>query len=105
MALNRRALLKTSLAAAAQAQSQSPAVIARGSVRPVVIASGNGHRYRNGGTQTCIERAFAQMAEGKDVLDALIAGCHDRGIRVVVMGVPARVAREVPDGDLLERWR
>jgi N4-(beta-N-acetylglucosaminyl)-L-asparaginase len=65
-----------SLAAAAQAQSQSPAVIARGSVRPVVIASGNGHRYRNGGTQTCVERAFAQMAEGKDVLDALIAGVN-----------------------------
>ena len=51
-------------------------MIARGSVRPVVIASGNGHRYRNGGTQTCVERAFAQMAEGKDVLDALIAGVN-----------------------------
>lgn len=25
--------------------------------------------------------------------------------RAVVMGVPARVAREVPDADLLERWR
>ena len=25
--------------------------------------------------------------------------------RAVVMGVPARVVREVPDGDLLERWR
>jgi acetyltransferase-like isoleucine patch superfamily enzyme len=25
--------------------------------------------------------------------------------RAVVMGVPARVVREVPDGDLIERWR
>jgi acetyltransferase-like isoleucine patch superfamily enzyme len=25
--------------------------------------------------------------------------------RAVVMGVPARVARSVPDGDLVERWR
>ena len=25
--------------------------------------------------------------------------------RAVVMGVPARVVREVPDADLLERWR
>jgi acetyltransferase-like isoleucine patch superfamily enzyme len=25
--------------------------------------------------------------------------------RGVVMGVPARVVREVPDADLLERWR
>ncbi|MCW3058002.1 MAG: hypothetical protein JWO21_1971, partial [Solirubrobacterales bacterium] len=24
--------------------------------------------------------------------------------RAVVMGMPARVVREVPDGDLLERW-
>ena len=25
--------------------------------------------------------------------------------RAVVMGVPARVIREVPEGDLIERWR
>jgi acetyltransferase-like isoleucine patch superfamily enzyme len=30
---------------------------------------------------------------------------RDVGPREVVMGVPARVVREVPDEDLLERWR
>jgi acetyltransferase-like isoleucine patch superfamily enzyme len=30
---------------------------------------------------------------------------RDVGARQVVMGVPARVIREVPDEDLLERWR
>ncbi len=30
---------------------------------------------------------------------------RDVPARAVVMGVPARVAREVPDGDLIERWR
>jgi UDP-2-acetamido-3-amino-2,3-dideoxy-glucuronate N-acetyltransferase len=30
---------------------------------------------------------------------------RDVGAREVVMGVPARVARRVPDEDLLERWR
>jgi acetyltransferase-like isoleucine patch superfamily enzyme len=30
---------------------------------------------------------------------------HDVRPRAVVMGVPARVVREVPDEDLLERWR
>ncbi|HZU40190.1 MAG TPA: DapH/DapD/GlmU-related protein [Solirubrobacteraceae bacterium] len=30
---------------------------------------------------------------------------HDVPARAVVMGVPARVVREVPAGDLLERWR
>jgi acetyltransferase-like isoleucine patch superfamily enzyme len=30
---------------------------------------------------------------------------RDVPARAVVMGVPARVAREVPDADMLERWR
>jgi UDP-2-acetamido-3-amino-2,3-dideoxy-glucuronate N-acetyltransferase len=30
---------------------------------------------------------------------------HDVPARAVVMGVPARIVREVPDEDLLERWR
>jgi N4-(beta-N-acetylglucosaminyl)-L-asparaginase len=65
------------LAAAARLQaSQGPAVMTRSGVRPVVIASANGHRYRNGGPQTCVERAFGMITEGKDVLDALVAGVN-----------------------------
>jgi acetyltransferase-like isoleucine patch superfamily enzyme len=30
---------------------------------------------------------------------------RDVGAREVVMGIPARVVRRVPDEDLLERWR
>jgi N4-(beta-N-acetylglucosaminyl)-L-asparaginase len=62
------------VAAAAQAQPTGGPVIARSGARPVVIASANGHQHRNGGTQTCVERAFAMMTEGRDVLDALVAG-------------------------------
>jgi acetyltransferase-like isoleucine patch superfamily enzyme len=29
---------------------------------------------------------------------------RDVPVRAVVMGVPARVVREVPEADLLERW-
>jgi N4-(beta-N-acetylglucosaminyl)-L-asparaginase len=47
-----------------------------GRVGPVVISSANGNRFRNGGTQTCVERAFAQMTSGSEVLDALIAGVN-----------------------------
>ena len=43
-------------------------------IKPVVIASANGHQYRNGGTETCVERAFRLMTEGRDVLDALVEG-------------------------------
>lgn len=55
--------------------SAAPAV--RGShIAPVVIASGNGHQYRNGGKLTCVETAFDMISKGDDVLDALIAGVN-----------------------------
>jgi N4-(beta-N-acetylglucosaminyl)-L-asparaginase len=54
--------------------SQAPTVLTPQSVRPVVIASDNGHQYRNGGTQTCVERAFSMIVGGSDVLDALVEG-------------------------------
>jgi N4-(beta-N-acetylglucosaminyl)-L-asparaginase len=66
------------LAAAARplAASSGPAVIAQSGSRPVVISSGNGHRFRNGGTKTAVETAFEKMMAGTDVLDALIAGVN-----------------------------
>ena len=79
--MNRREFVLTStaagIAAAAQARpaAQAPAV-SRARVKPVVISSGNGHQYKNGGTKTCVETAFGLMTEGKDVLDALIAGVN-----------------------------
>lgn len=45
-------------------------------VKPLVISSANGHRFKNGGTQTCVEKAFAMITGGSDVLDALIAGVN-----------------------------
>ena len=79
--LNRRQFVTSAavgLAAAAPppALGQAPAVRASRSVAPVVIASANGHRYTNGGTETCVETAFRLMTSGTDVLDALIAGVN-----------------------------
>lgn len=65
----------TGLSAAAEAAAgfgAAPAI--RRQARPIVIASANGHRFRNGGTETCVERAFRLMTSGTDVLDALVAG-------------------------------
>jgi N4-(beta-N-acetylglucosaminyl)-L-asparaginase len=45
-------------------------------IHPVVVASANGHRFKNGGTKTCVEAAFERIARGDDVLDALIAGVN-----------------------------
>lgn len=63
------------VAAASPAFAQAPSVAARRS-RPVVIASTNGHQFKNGGDTTCVETAFARMLKGDDVLDALIAGVN-----------------------------
>jgi len=66
------------LAAAAPAPlfGRAPTLLIPQSVPPVVIASGNGNRFRNGGTQTCVEKAFSMITEGSDVLEALIAGVN-----------------------------
>jgi N4-(beta-N-acetylglucosaminyl)-L-asparaginase len=78
--LNRREFVAAGaaagLAAAAPATAfgQAPTMMTPRTSRPVVVASANGHRHRNGGDRTCVETAFALMTEGRDVLDALIAG-------------------------------
>ena len=80
--LNRRDFMKAGtvagLAAAAPAAAfgQAPSVTSRGASRPVVVASGNGHQFKNGGSKTCIETAFERIVKGDDVLDALIAGVN-----------------------------
>jgi N4-(beta-N-acetylglucosaminyl)-L-asparaginase len=72
-----------STAAAGIAASSSRRVFGRSSVmmvpqgfKPIVIASANGHHCKNGGTQTCIEKAFSMIIKGADVLDAVIAGVN-----------------------------
>jgi N4-(beta-N-acetylglucosaminyl)-L-asparaginase len=79
--ISRRDLLRLSAASAlvaggaATPAGAAPAVHT-GRVRPVVIASANGHKYTNGGMRTCVETAFAAMTSGSDVLEALIAGVN-----------------------------
>jgi N4-(beta-N-acetylglucosaminyl)-L-asparaginase len=80
--INRRDFMTTTAGAGILAAAQpftgtsGPAVIVQGASRPVVISSNNGHRFKNGGTKTCVETAFEKMTAGADVLDALIAGVN-----------------------------
>jgi N4-(beta-N-acetylglucosaminyl)-L-asparaginase len=91
MTVDRRAFIRTSaaaagaaalsanpaLAAATTGPSGAPAVHARRTrVRPVVISDLSGIRFRNGGPENALERAFRGITEGEDVLDALIAGVN-----------------------------
>ena len=79
--VNRREFVKAGAAASLAAAAtpgeafQTPAVTTKKS-RPVVVASGNGHQYKNGGDKTCVETAFERIQKGDDVLDALIAGVN-----------------------------
>jgi N4-(beta-N-acetylglucosaminyl)-L-asparaginase len=54
---------------------QAPTVRSGGGT-PVVVASANGNRFRNGGPVTSIQRAFEMITRGDDVLDAVIAGVN-----------------------------
>jgi N4-(beta-N-acetylglucosaminyl)-L-asparaginase len=80
--IGRRRFLKASAVAGVivsqskAALSATPTVLVPRGIRPVVIASANGHKYRNGGPRTCVEEAFSRMMKGEDVLDALIAGVN-----------------------------
>lgn len=78
MAISRRKFLHSGVAAGtiAAATSKAPALIIRNEVKPVVIASDNGHQFKNGGTKTCVEAAFEMITKGSDVLDAVIAGVN-----------------------------
>lgn len=79
--INRRDFVRSGAAAAGlgalsgDLATAGPAIRQSGP-RPVVIASANGHRYTNGGTETCVARAFRLMTGGTDVLEALIEGVN-----------------------------
>lgn len=60
----------------AAAVGAAPTVVVRKATPPVVIASANGHKFKNGGPRTCVEEAFTRIVAGEDVLDALIAGVN-----------------------------
>ena len=78
--VTRREFVRTTSAAgiaagaSARVFGQAPAVIT--GVKPVVIASSNGNVFKNGGSETGVQKAFAMMVRGDDVLDALIAGVN-----------------------------
>ncbi len=72
--LSRREFVKAGAASAVLASA--PEVLVPKATRPVVIASANGNKYKNGGPRTAVEEAFARIVKGEDVLDALVAGVN-----------------------------
>ena len=58
------------------ASSHGPHFFVQGTIKPVVISAANGNRFKNGGTVTCVQKAYQMIIDGKDVLDSVIAGVN-----------------------------
>lgn len=54
----------------------APAIRRPRASRPVCVADVSSLRFRNGGSESAIERAFRGLSEGEDILDALVAGVN-----------------------------
>ena len=79
--MKRREFMIGTAAAGVVAASQNvkpsvPTMLIPAAVKPVVISSANGNVFKNGGTVTCVERAFKMITEGADVLDSVVAGVN-----------------------------
>jgi N4-(beta-N-acetylglucosaminyl)-L-asparaginase len=53
-----------------------PTIFTQSTVKPLVIASANGNRFKNGGNMTAVHKAFTMITSGADVLDSVIAGVN-----------------------------
>lgn len=62
-------------AAGPDPSNRAPAVHLR-ATRPICVADVSSIRYKNGGPESAIERAFRGITEGEDVLDAIVAGVN-----------------------------
>src|SRR2546421_3157886 len=64
------------LATTKSSVSRFPNILVRSGVKPIVISSANGNRFKNGGDMTAVQKSFTMMSQGADVLDAVIAGVN-----------------------------
>jgi N4-(beta-N-acetylglucosaminyl)-L-asparaginase len=80
--IKRRDFMRTSaaagiaLAAPKINAADAPTIWIRDGVRPVVVSSANGNKFKHEGNVTAVQKAFTMMTQGSDVLDALIAGVN-----------------------------
>ena len=50
-----------------------PMILKQSTLKPLVISSANGNRFKNGGSVTAVQKAFQMITGGSDVRDAVIA--------------------------------
>src|SRR4051794_17951928 len=64
------------LAASKSKAVTGPLMLVPAPIKPVVVSSANGNRFKNGGNVTAVQKAFSMITQGKDVLDSVIAGVN-----------------------------
>src|ERR687895_722960 len=64
------------LAATKDEAAGFPTILKQSAVKPLVISSANGNRFKNGGNITAVMKAFTMMTGGADVLDSVISGVN-----------------------------
>jgi N4-(beta-N-acetylglucosaminyl)-L-asparaginase len=80
--IDRREFVRTGVAAGLASAApktlfgRAPTVIAPQTIKPLVISDSSGIKFKNGGPQNCVEKAFEMITNGADVLDAVIAGVN-----------------------------
>ncbi len=80
--IKRRDFMRTSavagltLAGTKASVLQFPNILVQSDVKPIVVSSANGNRFKNGGDVTAVQKAFTMITQGADVLDAVIAGVN-----------------------------
>lgn len=57
-------------------RASAPTVLIQSTIKPVVVSSANGNRFKNGGDVTAVQKAYTMMTQGADVLDSVIAGVN-----------------------------
>ena len=74
--MRRSAVAGLTLAGTKASVLQFPNIMVQSGVKPIVISSANGNRFKNGGDMTAVQKAFTMITQGADVLDAVIAGVN-----------------------------
>src|SRR6266403_1424896 len=64
------------LASKSRTKAVLPTTLVPSAIKPLVISSANGNRFKNGGEVTCVQKAFTMITQGEDVLDSVIAGVN-----------------------------
>lgn len=70
------AAASAALASSRAIKGQAPMLLVPAAVKPLVISSSNGNRFKHDGNVTCVQKAYSMITKGEDVLDAVIAGVN-----------------------------